>query len=186
VKPLVLVTFDQFATLLKQIRDKFKGLQGTNPDEEYYTTIGLVIPSFPGHPRFRPRFLGTSSSKEMYEKMVVKAPGPRVSLIGSEHDRNSPFHDRNEICEEEIPEGENLENDASGEQLKNKLPEARAIATKIFDKVYNLNKAKGKGCKTDTYGASDRIVFLDSAEKQLLNAQRYLGLQPAPTKTSKR
>jgi hypothetical protein len=190
-KPLVLVTFDQFANLLKEIRRKFKGLRGTDPTEHYYIAIGLVIPRFPDPSRFRPRFLGTSSSKIMFEKMVIRAPGPRVSLIASEHNTSSPFHDNNEVREEENRE----EDDAEAElvrqelakeqilQVKKKSAESRAVFKEIFDKIKASKKGKGKSY--DTVEPVDQRLSLESGEEQLLKAQRYLGLLLASIKAGK-
>lgn len=72
-RPLILVPEVQFAALLRQILAKFNHLL-LNAREVYYRDIGLVITAFPSHPDLRPRFLGTSNSREMYDKMVQNTP----------------------------------------------------------------------------------------------------------------
>jgi hypothetical protein len=71
IRPLIVIPEAQFAELLREIDANFKHLS-LNAKEACYRD--LVIKDFPSHPHFRPRFLGTSESKEMYDRMVQSTP----------------------------------------------------------------------------------------------------------------
>lgn len=79
-KPLILVLEDQVYNLLKEINSYLK-LELTITDA--HREEGLLI-RFPDHPRFRPRYLGRSHSKDQYNSMVDQTPGVAVHPSGDQ------------------------------------------------------------------------------------------------------
>lgn len=70
-KPVIFVSEKQLQTLLNEITGVFQHLDLTITN--YYREIGLVV-TFPDHPRLRPRYLGTSTSRARYNEMEANAP----------------------------------------------------------------------------------------------------------------
>jgi hypothetical protein len=118
----------------------------------------------------------------MFEKLVVQARGPKVSLLAGELDPKSPFHDSNEISDGEV-------SDAHSGKGKDQFVEAGANVTEIFNLVNTLNKNKGKSNKTtgsmSNAASGQKVMILENAEVQLREAQRLLGLLPAAFKAGK-
>jgi hypothetical protein len=71
-KPLVLLTLSQFQSLIDEVNRTFEDLY-IRIDQWFYN-IGFIMQSFPDHPRYHPRFLGRSTTKDDYQNLVDKAP----------------------------------------------------------------------------------------------------------------
>jgi hypothetical protein len=151
-KPLVLVTYTQFAKLLCEIRSAFKGLRGTDPAEKFFVDAGLVIKasSFPSTPRTLPRELGTSDSREAYEHLSSIAPS---SGWTTPEDMSNSQH--------ELPSGRE-----------------KAQFACIIEKVTVLNKGKTGVDKSGKKMEGGSIQYNVTA-KQLKVVSRYLALMPA-------
>ncbi|KAF2128734.1 hypothetical protein P153DRAFT_403603 [Dothidotthia symphoricarpi CBS 119687] len=69
-KPIILVLESQFQDLLVEINQQLKlGLAITDEQREE-----SLVTQFPDHPRYLPRYLGRSHSREQYDNMVDNAP----------------------------------------------------------------------------------------------------------------
>jgi hypothetical protein len=82
---LVLVSQEQFSQLVKEINTLFPRLH-IDPKDPYYREIGLTINFNFQHPRFRPRYLGCSKSREQYDNLLIQAPG----LMSTRKDEPDP------------------------------------------------------------------------------------------------
>ncbi|KAF2416198.1 hypothetical protein EJ08DRAFT_566986, partial [Tothia fuscella] len=124
-RPLVLIPESQFAHLLRDISASFRHLF-FNPREAYYRDIGLVIKAFPSHPDFRPRFLGTSSSKQDYDDMVQNTPVANYRPTGEAVPSKPADHRDKKLFRQMIEEAQDL-NKAQSKAVKAKKQEERVV-----------------------------------------------------------
>jgi hypothetical protein len=131
-RPLILIPEAQFAVLLHQISASFKHLF-LNAKEARYRDIGLVIEAFPSHPDLRPRFLGTSRSREQYENMVQNTPLASFRPI-AEPDNSKPADPRDKKAFRQMIEDAVELNKARSKAVKTRREEERRV------KLQNIGK----------------------------------------------
>jgi hypothetical protein len=105
-KPIIFVREEQFSQLLMEVGVKFPNLH-IDPKDSYFRQIKLVT-SFPDHPRFLPRYLGRSKSRDDHDKMVLRAPAQRPFAFSRDEPEperaptDEQVADFNDICETAI------------------------------------------------------------------------------------
>jgi hypothetical protein len=156
-KPLTLISIGQFRQKLREIRRKFRGLAGADPDEPYYKQIGLVVGPFPSYSDTRPRYLGRSTSKLQYDKLAVRVPASSYQPLGvSEAEENT------------------ADTDATAEMRS----KACAELNRIYNDAMSCIKGKqGKGGKLDNPAYLQKTNIAKQTVGPILNvSQSYLGL----------
>lgn len=89
-KPLVLVRYEQFAQLLKEINARFRKNKPLDPKEYFWRMTKHVINDFPDHPRFLPRYLGYCDSKDGSEELIRKTPSRILKYNGEPEPKKAP------------------------------------------------------------------------------------------------